>query len=49
MFRLQPRHGLDWQIEQYPIHRGTCGSVKDFNAKVRAFVNGCKERCHSFM
>ena len=36
-------------IERQAIHRGTFGSVKDLNAKIRAFVNGWNDRCHPFV
>ena len=36
-------------IERQAIHRGTFGSVKDLNAKIRAFVNGWNNRCHPFV
>ncbi len=35
-------------IEKQAIHRGIFGSVKDLNAKIRAFINGWNERCHPF-
>ncbi len=35
--------------ERQAIHRGTFGSVKDLNAKIRAFVNGWNDRCHPFV
>ncbi|MGI8987001.1 MAG: IS630 family transposase, partial [Nocardioidaceae bacterium] len=31
------------------IHRGTFGSVKDLNAKIRAFIDGWNDRCHPFV
>ena len=36
-------------IEKQAIHRGTFGSVKDLNAKIRAFINGWNDRCHPFV
>jgi len=36
-------------IERQAIHRGTFGSVKDLNAKIRAFIDGWKDRCHPFV
>lgn len=36
-------------IERQAIHRGTFGSVKDLNAKIRAFVNGWNDRRHPFV
>jgi transposase len=35
-------------IERQAIHRGTFGSVKDLNAKIRAFIDGWNNRCHPF-
>ncbi|HEY2690563.1 MAG TPA: transposase [Streptosporangiaceae bacterium] len=35
-------------IDRQGIHRGTFGSVKDLNAKIRAFIDGWNDRCHSF-
>ena len=35
-------------IERQAIHRGTFGSVKDLNAKIRAFIDGWNDRCHPF-
>ena len=35
-------------IERQAIHRGTFGSVKDLNTKIRAFVNGWNDRAHPF-
>ena len=32
-------------IERQAIHRGTFGSVKDLNAKIRAFIDGWNDRC----
>jgi hypothetical protein len=31
-------------IERQAIHRGTFGSVKDLNAKIRAFIDGWNDR-----
>ena len=36
-------------IERQAIHRGSFGSVKDLNAKIRGFVNGWNDRCHPFV
>ena len=36
-------------IERQAIHRGSFGSVKDLNAKIRAFVDGWNDRCHPFV
>ena len=36
-------------IERQAIHRGTFGSVKDLNAKIRAFMDGWNDRCHPFV
>jgi transposase len=36
-------------IERQAIHRGSFGSVRDLNAKIRAFVDGWNNRCHPFV
>jgi len=36
-------------IERQAIYRGTFGSVKDLNAKIRAFIDGWNDRCHPFV
>jgi len=36
-------------IERQAIHRGSFSSVRDLNAKIRAFVNGWNDRCHPFV
>ncbi len=36
-------------IERQAIRRGTFNSVRDLNAKIRAFVNGWNDRCHPFV
>jgi transposase/transposase-like protein len=36
-------------IERQAIHRGTFHSVKDLNAKIRAFIDGWNDRCHPFV
>jgi transposase len=36
-------------IERQALHRGTFASVRDLNAKIRAFVNGWNDRCHPFV
>ena len=35
-------------IERQAIHRGTFGSVRDLNAKIRAFIDGWNDRAHPF-
>jgi hypothetical protein len=36
-------------IDCQAIHRGAFGSVKDLNAKIRAFIDGWNHRCHLFV
>ncbi len=36
-------------IERQAIHRGTFRSVRELNAKIRAFIDGWNERCHPFV
>jgi transposase len=36
-------------IEKQAIHRGSFGSVKDLNTKIRAFIDGWNDRCHPFV
>jgi hypothetical protein len=36
-------------IERQAIHRGTFGSVRDLNAKIRAFIAGWNDRRHPFV
>jgi transposase len=36
-------------IERQAIRRGTFGSVKELNAKIRAFIDGWNQRCHPFI
>jgi transposase len=36
-------------IERQAIHRGSFGSVKDLNNKIRAFIDGWNDRCHPFV
>jgi transposase len=36
-------------IERQAIHRGSFGSVKDLNAKIRAFITGWNHRAHPFV
>lgn len=36
-------------IERQTIHRGSFASVKDLNAKIRAFIDGWNDRCHPFV
>jgi transposase len=34
--------------ERQAIHRGTYRSVRELNAKIRAYINGWNDRCHPF-
>ena len=36
-------------IERQAIHRGTFGSVKDLNTKIRTFIDGWNDRAHPFV
>jgi hypothetical protein len=36
-------------IERQAIHRGTFGSVRDLNAKIRAYIDGWNNHCHPFV
>ncbi|MGV9718267.1 hypothetical protein [Rhodococcus pyridinivorans] len=36
---------IEWQA----IHRGTFGSVKELNVKIRAFITGWNTRCAPFV
>jgi len=36
-------------VERQAIHRGTFGSVRDLNAKIRAFIDGWNDRAHPFV
>ena len=45
----EPRRVWFGIIERQAIHRGTFTSVRDLNAKIRAFVNGWNDRCHPFV
>ncbi|MDQ2837044.1 MAG: IS630 family transposase [Actinomycetota bacterium] len=36
-------------IERQAIHRGTFGSVRDLNTKIRAFIDGWNDRAHPFI
>jgi hypothetical protein len=36
-------------IERQAIHRGSFGSVKDLNTKIRAFIDGWNDRAHPFL
>jgi hypothetical protein len=36
-------------IERQAIHRGSFGSVKELNAKIRAFIDGWNDRAHPFV
>jgi transposase len=36
-------------IERQAIHRGTFGSVRELNTKIRAFIDGWNDRCHPFV
>ena len=35
--------------ERQAIHRGTYTSVKDLNAKIRAYIDGWNDRAHPFI
>jgi DNA-binding CsgD family transcriptional regulator/transposase len=35
--------------ERQAIHRGSYGSVRDLNAKIRAYIDGWNDRCHPFV
>jgi transposase len=36
-------------IERQAIHRGSYRSVRELNAKIRAFIDGWNDRCHPFV
>ena len=36
-------------VERQAIHRGTYRSVKELNAKIRAFIDGWNDRAHPFI
>jgi transposase len=36
-------------IERQAIHRGSYRSVRELNAKIRAFIDGWNDRCHPFI
>ncbi len=36
-------------IEKQAIHRGTFGSVRDLNTKIRTSITGWNDRCHPFV
>ncbi len=36
-------------IERQAIHRGSFGSVRELNTKIRAFINGWNDRAHPFV
>lgn len=36
-------------VERQAIRRGTFSSVKELNAKIRAFINGWNDRSHPFV
>jgi len=36
-------------IERQAIHRGTFGSVRELNAKIRTFIDGWNDRAHPFI
>lgn len=36
-------------IERQAIRRGSFGSVRELNAKIRAFITGWNDRCHPFV
>jgi transposase len=35
--------------ERQAIHRGSYGSVRELNAKIRAYIDGWNDRCHPFV
>src|ERR687891_1539981 len=35
--------------ERQAIHRGSYGSVRELNAKIRAYIDGWNDRCHPFI
>ena len=35
-------------VERQAIHRGSYGSVRDLNAKIRAYIDSWNDRCHPF-
>jgi transposase len=35
-------------IERQAIHRGSYGSVKELNTRIRAYIDGWNDRCHPF-
>jgi transposase len=36
-------------IERQAIHRGSYGSVKELNTKIRTYIDGWNDRCHPFV
>jgi transposase/DNA-binding CsgD family transcriptional regulator len=36
-------------VERQAIHRGSYGSVRDLNAKIRAYIDSWNDRCHPFI
>ena len=46
-----PHRGEVWfsLAERQAIHRGSYGSVRELNAKIRAYINGWNGRCHPFI
>jgi hypothetical protein len=44
-----PVEGWFSLIERPAIHRGTFGSVKDLNAKIRGCIDGRNNCCHPFV
>jgi hypothetical protein len=42
-----PNYTVD--CDEPAIRRGTFHSVRDLNAKIRAFVTGWNDRCHPFV
>ncbi len=36
-------------IERQAIHRGSYGSVKELNAKIRTYIDGWNDRCYPFV
>ncbi len=37
------------EVRGWAIHRGTFGSVKELNTKIRAFIDGRNDRAHPFV
>ncbi|MDP9393495.1 MAG: IS630 family transposase, partial [Actinomycetota bacterium] len=36
-------------IERQALRRGSFSSVRELNAKIRAFIDGWNDRCHPFV